>query len=145
MAKQTDYGEFYGDLVEQTQNYKGEKEDIVRLAPELFRFLTNLQNNKKTPKEAKSLIGGAISYFIAPYDGLPEEVYGPLGFMDDIFVSLYVMKKLIPILKERLIKDNWEGEESLQTVLDRVYPEVEEYVRGAAKHILNYVDFMIGK
>ena len=47
MAKRTDYPEFYDDLIEQTQDYNGEKEDIVRLAPELFRFLTNLQNNKK--------------------------------------------------------------------------------------------------
>ena len=135
---------FYEDLVEQVQGYRGEKKEIVRLAPELFKLMTNLMRDNRLPKEAKPLINGAISYFVAPYDGIPEEAFGPIGFMDDIFVCLHVLRKLMKIVDTRLLDDNWESAESVKTFVERVYPDVEEYMRHAAKHILNYVDSVIG-
>ena len=141
--KQTMHEGFIESLIEQIQYYDGEKKEIILLAPELFKLMTNLLKDERTPPEAQSLINGAIAYFVAPYDGLPEEVHGPLGFMDDIFVCLYVLKKLMNFVDWELLIENWEGVESIRTVVDNVYPEVKEYVRGAAEHIVNYVDFMI--
>lgn len=36
----TDYKGFYENLVEQIQSYKGKKEEIIELAPELFKLMT---------------------------------------------------------------------------------------------------------
>jgi len=135
----TDYKGFYENLVEQIQGYKGKKEEIVELVPELFKLMTNLLEDQRTPKEAKPLINAAIAYFVAPYDVTPEEVYGPLGFMDDIFICLYVIKRLRGIIEVELLEDNWEGVESILDIVNEVYPIVEKYIGDDREKVLDYV------
>ena len=36
-------------------------------------------------------ISAAIAYYVAPDDIIPEEIYGPYGYIDDIFISVYVL------------------------------------------------------
>lgn len=135
----TDYKGFYENLVEQIKVYKGKKEEIIELAPELFRLMTNLLEDHRTPKKAKPLINAAVAYFVAPYDVTPEEVYGPLGFMDDIFICLYVIKRLRKIMEVELLEDNWEGVESIFDIVNEAYPIVEKHIGDDQEKILDYV------
>lgn len=138
-----DHERFYQDLVNQVKGYDGEKADIVSLAPSLFKFLTSVAGDDEIPRQGRSLAQGAIGYFIAPYDGLPEEALGPLGYMDDIYACLHVIKKLEETVESRALEEHWSGEGSLVSVVERVYPQVEAYLRDHAAHILNYVEFLI--
>ena len=138
-----DQEHFYQELVEQVKDYDGEKADIIGLAPALFRFLTDISQDDDIPTEGKSLVKGAIGYFVAPYDGLPEEALGPLGFMDDIFVCLHVIRTLSETVENDLLEEHWSGEGLLQSTVDRIYPDVEAYLHDHAKHVLTYVDFLI--
>lgn len=135
----TDYKGFYENLVEEIKGYKGKKEEIIELAPELFKLMTNLLEDHRTPNKAKPLVNAAIAYFVAPYDVIPEEVYGPIGFMDDIFLCLYVIKRLREIIEVELLEDNWEGMESLLGIVNEVYPIVEKSVGDDRVKILDYV------
>jgi len=135
----TDYKGFYENLVEQIQGYKGKKEEIIELTPEFFKLMTNLLEDHRTPQKAKPLINAAIAYFVAPYDITPEEVYGPIGFMDDIFICLYVIKRLREIIEIELLEDNWEGTESLLGIVNEVYRSVEKYIGDDQVKILDYV------
>ena len=89
--KKPNYTGFYESLSEQIQSYKGKKGDLIELAPPLFKLLTNLLEDYRTPKKARPLINAALAYFVSPYDVYPEEVYGAEGFTDDIFLCLYVV------------------------------------------------------
>ena len=37
-------------------------------------------------------ICGAIAYYVAPDDIISEQIYGPYGYIDDIYLSSYVLK-----------------------------------------------------
>ena len=38
------------------------------------------------------VICGAIAYYVTPDDVIPEQIYGPYGYIDDIYLSSYVLK-----------------------------------------------------
>lgn len=135
----TDYRGFYENLVDEIREYKGKKEAVVELAPTLFKLMTNLLEDHRTPQDVKPLINAAIAYFVAPYDVLPEEVYGAEGFIDDIFICFYVIRKMTDSLKNELLEDNWEGDEPLFEVVDDTYAEVEEIIGEDREKVLNYV------
>lgn len=137
--RKTDYVGFYETLVEQIKEYKGKKEEIIELTPELFKLMTNLLEDHRIPKKAKPLINAAIAYFVTPYDVVPEEVYGPIAFMDDIFICLYVIKKLKDIIDEQLLEDNWDGVEQIMDIVDDIYLSVEKYIGEDKEKILDYV------
>jgi uncharacterized membrane protein YkvA (DUF1232 family) len=135
----TDYRGFYENLVDEIKQYKGNKAAVVELAPPLFKLMTNLLEDHRTPQSVKPLINAAIAYFVAPYDVLPEEVYGAEGFIDDIFICFYVIRKLADSIDTDLLEDNWEGDEPLFDVVDDAYDEVEEIIGKDGERILNYV------
>ena len=137
--KETGYRGFYEDLVEKVGAYEGRREKTIRLAPNLFKLMTNLLEDKKTPLQARSLISAAIAYFVVPRDVIPEEVFGPLAFIDDVFVGLHVSKKLIDMMDGELLSAHWEGDRSVPDVVAELYPLAEKYMGHAKDEILSYV------
>ncbi|MFQ6616221.1 MAG: YkvA family protein [Fidelibacterota bacterium] len=133
------YRGFYEDLVEKVQDYEGRRQRTIRLAPKFFKLMTNLLEDRKTPKEARSLISSAIAYFVVPRDVIPEKVFGPLALIDDVFVCLHVTKKLSGMMDNEWVSTHWEGDESLVDLVDELYPLAEKYVGHAKEKILNYV------
>lgn len=132
-------GGFYEDLVDTVQGYKGRRERTIHLAPKFFKLMTNLLEDKRTPGEARPLISSAIAYFVVPRDVIPEDVFGPLALIDDVFLSLHVSKKLMDMMEAELLSAHWEGDEPLQDLVDELYPLAEKYVGHAKEKILNYV------
>ncbi|MFQ6675505.1 MAG: YkvA family protein [Fidelibacterota bacterium] len=139
IKKEKLYRGFYENLVDRVQGYKGRRERTIHLAPTFFKLMTNLLEDKKTPQETRSLISSAIAYFVVPRDVIPEEVFGPLALIDDVFVCLYVSKKLLNMMDEELLTAHWEGVEPLPDLVDELYPLAEKYVGHAKEKILNYV------
>jgi hypothetical protein len=46
--------------------------DTVLLAPDVFVLLVRLFTDRKVPAASRSLVGGALAYFLLPADLLPE-------------------------------------------------------------------------
>jgi uncharacterized membrane protein YkvA (DUF1232 family) len=85
--------------------------EVVELALQLY-YATDAP---ETPKWAKAVIYGALGYFIAPLDGLPD--FTPLvGFSDDLTVlaaaAAAVTLHITPEVKERARRkvSAWFGE-----------------------------------
>lgn len=135
----TDYRGFYENLVDEIREYKGIKEPLIELAPPLFKLMTNLLEDHRTPQAVKPIINAAIAYFIAPYDVFPEAVYGAEGFIDDIFICFYAIRKMSGSIAKELLEDNWEGEESLFEAVDKAYAKVEELIGKDKEKVLHYV------
>src|SRR4051794_23474892 len=80
------------ELVEKRAGRPGGKltEDAVRLlllVPDVFILLVRLALDKDVPGSARAMIGGAVAYFILPFDLLPEAVLGPGGHLDDLVLA----------------------------------------------------------
>lgn len=85
------FKDFYDTLVENLEGYTGEYESFIDFGPALFKILCELLN-RDVDYDLKLPICGAIAYYVTPEDVIPENVYGPYGYIDDIYVSSYVLK-----------------------------------------------------
>lgn len=85
------FKDFYDTLIENLETYTGEYESFIDYGPLLFKLLCNLLNTK-IDYNLKLPICGAIAYYVTPEDIIPENVYGPYGYIDDIYLSAYVLK-----------------------------------------------------
>lgn len=133
------YKGYYHFLKEEMNRFRGEFDDFILHVPNFFKVLSNILN-KKIDKKDRRKINCALGYFVAPSDVIPEEIYGPLGYVDDIFICCYVLKELKKKYGTELLRSCWEGDEDLEEVLDYSYKkskkEIEE--KGLKDEILEY-------
>jgi len=139
MRKKTFFENFYEVLKECVDEYDGKLSDTIRLAPDIFKLLINLLKDPMVPAKSKPLINATIAYFVAPSDVLPEETFGSIGYLDDLFLCAWTIKKLEKEIGYEVLKKNWEGEGELKDVIDDVYKKSREYVWGMEADIFEYV------
>ncbi len=88
---ETTFKDFYDTLVENLETYAGEYESFIDYGPRLFKVLCDLLNND-VDKSLRLVISAAIGYYVTPVDVIPEQTYGPYGYIDDIYLSSHVLK-----------------------------------------------------
>jgi uncharacterized membrane protein YkvA (DUF1232 family) len=131
--------DFYDTLRENLQNFRGKYDSYIDYGPELFKLLVDLLGEEKVDSEGRKLINAALAYYIAPKDVIPEEIYGPFGYVDDIFVCIYVIKLLEKKFGYDLLVEYWDGESELKAVVDECYEKSKEVVKDEIDEILKYV------
>jgi uncharacterized membrane protein YkvA (DUF1232 family) len=85
------FKDFYDTLIENLETYTGEYESFIDYGPSLFKLLCDLLKSE-IDYSLKLPICGAIAYYVTPDDVIPEHIYGPYGYIDDIYLSSYVLK-----------------------------------------------------
>lgn len=113
------------ELIEKRAGRPGGKltEDTVRLlllVPDVFILLVRLALDKDVPGSARAMIGGAIAYFILPFDLLPEAVLGPVGYLDDLVLAVAVLAQAFGGDLEPYARKHWSGSEDLRVVLQDI-------------------------
>ncbi len=103
--------------------------DYILVAPDLFHLLCKLTADSEIPSNKKLKLVAGIAYFISPIDLLPEAFLGPIGYLDDIAVTAYILNDIINEVDPQIVRNHWAGE---QDILDLV------------KTILANADKMIG-
>ncbi len=94
--------------------------DAVRaliLVPDVFMLLVRLSLDKEVPGKTRALIGGALAYFILPFDLLPEAILGGVGYMDDLILAVAVLSQAFGGELEPYARRHWSGSEDLHKVL----------------------------
>jgi uncharacterized membrane protein YkvA (DUF1232 family) len=87
------------------------------LVPDVFILLVRLALDKDVPKPARVLVGGALGYFILPFDLFPEGILGPIGYMDDLVLAAAVLSQAFGGDLEPYARKHWSGSEDLRIVL----------------------------
>lgn len=132
--------EFLHILIDNTKNYQGKYEQIIVNAPAIYKLLCNLLDSKNLYKEDRHKISSTIAYFILPKDIFPEEIYGVEGYIDDIYLCLYILNEL---KKEYGIKEllgYWEeSPDLLRKLLGDDYQELDKELNYILKDMLEYV------
>lgn len=105
---------YYDTLVKNLETYTGEYESFIDYGPRLFKLLCDLLNSD-IDQSLRLPICGAIAYYVTPDDVIPESIYGPYGYIDDIYLSSYVLKLVAE-------KHGWELIQDLST------PDIEEVI-----------------
>jgi len=91
--------------------------DYVLLAPDLFHLLARLVVDKRVPAAKKVKLAAALAYFVSPVDLIPEAVLGPVGFVDDIALAVYVLNDIVNSESGYVAEELWAGDTDLLETL----------------------------
>ena len=114
------FKDFYCTLIENLENYDGEYASFIDCGPNLFRLLCDLLD-EDVDKEDRIKINAAISYYVVPMDVIPEEIYGAYGYIDDIFISVYVLKFIAEKYSYDFLQEAWDYDSDVQEVIEECY------------------------
>ena len=135
------FKDFYDVLRENLDSYRGEYERFVDYSPEIYKLLVDILNEKKLNSKFRMKICATLGYFVVPFDIIPEQIYGPNGYVDDIFICSYVLKEIKNEIGMEFLDEFWEGDEELEDVLNVCYTLSKEILGDKVKDVLNYVGF----
>jgi uncharacterized membrane protein YkvA (DUF1232 family) len=127
-------------LRDEIKFYEGRHDDLIYLAPDFFRLLTRLLDDPELPVRLRPLIACAIAYFVLPADIIPEELYGPYGYVDDIWLCSYVAEIVRnEVGDDNILTENWEGEAPLMPLISEVLEKEKDLIGNERQKILWYV------
>ncbi|RLC58146.1 MAG: hypothetical protein DRI80_14140 [Chloroflexota bacterium] len=131
--------DFYDWLKQDIAAYEGRHDDLIYLAPEFYRLLTNLLDDARLPGRLRPLVSCAIAYFILPADVIPEELYGPYGYVDDIFLCAFVADQVREqVGMDEILAENWEGEAAIIPLVQEVLAKEQDLIGDERERILRY-------
>ena len=133
------FKDFYDVLRENLDSYRGEYERFVDYGPDIYKLLTDILNDKSLSPKIRIKICASLGYFVVPFDIIPEQIYGPHGYIDDIFLCSYVLKEIQEEKGTAFLDNFWEGDEEIEDVLEVCYNQSKEILGDKIQEILNYV------
>ena len=104
--------------------------DYILLAPDIFHLLCKLSIDKDVPAGKKVKLVLAIAYFISPIDLIPEGIVGPIGYLDDIAVSAYILNDLVNEVDPQIIRKHWAGEKDILDLVKTILVNVDKMIGG---------------
>jgi len=118
------------------QDYEGPRDRAVRHAADIFDFYTGLFVRLRLNRDHQGIVNSVLAYFVVPDDLFPEEVLGPFGLVDDLYVAAYAFRILRRELAAGEMQICWNGEGALEQVMEEVYRECRAEVGKKCKDAL---------
>ena len=81
---------------------------VIRQIPMYLRLLGGLLMDKRVPALDKILVGAAVVYILMPLDFIPDFIPF-LGEVDDVFLLVTALQRLISSAGKRVVMDYWQG------------------------------------
>ena len=134
-------------LEEEVSSYQGENQELIKQAPALYRLMTRLLDDKDLPSHQSQLVIAAIAYFILPGDIVPEDKYGPMGFVDDIFLCAFVADQIRKeTASDEILVRNWDGKKSIISIIKEILSGEDKLIGDKKGTILEYIGYeQLGK
>lgn len=131
------FKDFYDTLLENLDNYNGEYESFINYGPNLFKLLCDLLNCD-IESSLRLPICGAIAYYVTPDDVISEQIYGPYGYIDDIYLASHVLKLVAEKHGYDFLQDNcsFEAEAIIKECETKSLEILKE---NEVKSIINYI------
>lgn len=134
-----EFQDYYDILSRNLESYQGEYAPFIDHGPELFKLLNELLIKSEISSEYRLKISAAIAYYVVPLDVIPEQVYGPYGYIDDIFITAYVIKILADKYGYSYLEKLWEGDRELESVVEECYEKSTEILEQKTQEVLDFV------
>jgi uncharacterized membrane protein YkvA (DUF1232 family) len=118
----------------------GKTAEFLLLVPDVFILLWRLTTDSRVNGKDKILLGSAVAYYIMPFDLIPEAIVGPIGYLDDLVLGVYVLNKVLGSVDESIVREHWSGSndvlESIQSVLNAAESLVGEDLMGKIRKMM---------
>jgi uncharacterized membrane protein YkvA (DUF1232 family) len=132
------------DAILQTDisGYNGEFCQLIAEAPALYKLMTRLLDDPDCPRSLSPLVIAAIAYFILPEDIIPEEKYGPIGYVDDIYLCAFVANEIAKQSSSpEILARNWEGKAPIDKLVKEILDREKELIGDQKERIMHYIGF----
>ncbi len=106
----------------------GKSGAFLLLVPDIFMLLWRLVNDSRVNGKSKMLLGSGLAYYIFPFDLIPEALFGPVGFLDDLVFAVFLLHKMLGETDEAIVREHWSGDEDVLSVIQRVLGSAESLV-----------------
>ncbi|MCP4622904.1 MAG: DUF1232 domain-containing protein [bacterium] len=133
--KQKDYYLLLRDKVsawfEKNADKKPEYANYILLVPDFFYLLVRLTLDERIPAIDKAKFAGVIAYFLSPIDFLPEAFLGPVGYLDDLALTCFVLNLYINQQDEAgkaVVKELWPGDQDVLNTIQAVLQKADEWL-----------------
>jgi len=129
-------------LEKDISGYEGKFSRLIAQAPALYKMMTRLLDDPDLPRSMSPLVIAAIAYFILPEDIIPEEKFGPIGYVDDIYLCAFVANE---VTKESASPDilarNWDGNVPIAPLIREILDREKELIGDKKDHIMQYIGY----
>ncbi len=129
-------------LEKDISGYEGKFSRLIAQAPALYKMMTRLLDDRDLPRSMSPQVIAAIAYFILPEDIIPEEKFGPIGYVDDIYLCAFVANE---VAKESASHDilarNWDGNVPIATLIIEILDREKELIGDQKDHIMQYIGY----
>jgi uncharacterized membrane protein YkvA (DUF1232 family) len=98
----------------------GKTADFLLLVPDVFILLWRLTIDARVEGKDKVLLGSAVAYYVMPFDLVPEAIVGPIGYLDDLVLGVFVLNRVIGSVDASVIREHWSGSENVLDMIQRV-------------------------
>jgi uncharacterized membrane protein YkvA (DUF1232 family) len=112
--------------------------DLLLFLPDLVVLLFRLMQDPRVPMGSKAVAAVGVGYALSPIDLLPEILFGPLGFVDDLVVVAAAVSRVINHVHPDLVKAHWPGHGDLLDVVRRVTGWSESVVGKTMTRFLGF-------
>jgi uncharacterized membrane protein YkvA (DUF1232 family) len=102
--------------------------DALLFAPDTFILLTRLARDPRVTGKNKVLLGSAIAYFIFPLDLMPEAIFGPIGYLDDLIFAVYVLNRMLGDTDEEILREHWSGRGDVLQMIRQILASADKLV-----------------
>ena len=127
-------------LQEDIANYEGRHDDLIYQAPAFYRLLTRLLDDPRLHRDLRTLVLSGIAYFILPADIIPEELEGPYGYVDDLWLCAFIAGRVWKETgSEALLASCWDGEGEVLPLVEEILSREEELIGDKGKLIFEYI------
>ena len=116
------------EWIQRKSNKTSQLSEFVLLAPDLFHLLCKLMLDKEVPANKKVKLTAAIVYFITPLDLIPEAIFGPIGYLDDVVLAALVLNNLINDIDPKIITRNWAGDRDVLNIMKTIIANSDKII-----------------
>ena len=116
------------EYVEKKGHALGKTAEYLLLAPDVFMLLLRLSLDDRVSARNKVLLGTGLAYFILPIDIMPEAIIGPIGFLDDLVLAVYILETMLVDTDEAILREHWSGGDDLLHTIRSVLQAAETLV-----------------
>ena len=128
-------GDFYqnmrsklNDWLESDKGKAHKYAEYLILAPDLFHLMCKLTVDPDVEIKDKAKLAGAIAYFVSPLDLIPEGIVGPIGYVDDIAITAYVLNGIINNTDPAVVEKHWAGDTDVLESIKNIVKVADDMV-----------------
>lgn len=112
--------------------------DLLLFLPDLVVLLVRLARDSRVPAGSKAVAVLGIGYALSPIDLMPEILFGPIGFVDDLLIAAAAVSYIVNHIHPDLVRAHWPGPGDVLDVVKRVLAWSERLVGKAFSRVIGF-------